>query len=358
MLKILVFIGLTALYAAQKPENVMLGAHEQNKVSFGKAPAIAANPDYLKIKNSSKFVNDVDIDDVIAQKLISNYHISDIKKVFETDKMLSIFMLLGRLSIILVIFAILWKTINRFTLRFVNSVIKSTHSYGEYTDGQSLANTAAPILNSILRWVLISITLLIVLTEIGVDIMPIIYSFGVLGLAISIGAQTLVRDIISGILTLFEGIVSVGEIVEINGQVGTIESMSLRAIEFRHINGKMQVVAFSEINSLLNLSRDYSICNIVLPVAHDADLAKIEAMFEDIFADIKSDDSWNDLIIGDLNLSGVASITETAVYISCSARTKPDPYDLFGKEFRKRLHIQMHEREIPSPKFTSIIMKD
>ncbi|MCX7343772.1 MAG: mechanosensitive ion channel [Proteobacteria bacterium] len=357
MLKILVFIGLTALYASQKPENIMPGTNEHNKVSFSKSPIITANPDYLKIKGTSKIVSDVDIDDVIAQKLMSNYYIGDIRKIFEKDQMLNIFMLLGRLGVILVIFAILWKTINRFTLRFVNSVIKSTHNYGEYTDGQSLANTAAPILNSILRWVLISITLLIVLTEIGVDIIPIIYSFGVLGLAISIGAQTLVRDIISGILTLFEGIVSVGEIVELNGQVGTIEAMSLRAIEFRHSNGKMQVVAFSEINSLLNLSRDYSICNIILPVAHDADLANVEIMFKDIFTDMKSDDSWSDLIIGDLNLSGVVSITETAVYISCLARTKPDPYDLFGKEFRKRLHIQMHERKIPSPKFTSIIMK-
>ncbi len=356
MWKILAFIGIIAIYGGQKPENIMSGANEQNKISFGKAPVITANTDYLKMKSASKFVKDVDIDDVIAQKLISNYHIGDIKKIFEADQMLSIFMLLGRLIIILVIFTILWKTINRFTLRFVNSVIKSTHSYSEYTDEQSLANTATPILNSILRWVLISITLLIVLTEIGVDIMPIIYSFGVLGLAISIGAQTLVRDIISGILTLFEGIVAVGETVELNGQVGTIESMSLRAIEFRHSNGKMQVVSFSEINSLLNLSRNYSNCSIVVPVSHKTNILSVEEMYKDIFKKLKDDSQWGSSIIGDITLSGVLSITETATYVGCSIRTLPDPYDLFGKEFRRHVHIQLHERKIQLPQIANVVV--
>jgi small-conductance mechanosensitive channel len=357
MLKILVFIGLTTIYASQKPENVTPIANEQNKISFSKAPIITANPDYLKIKSQSKLVNDVDIDDVIAQKLMSNYSVGDIKKIFETDQMINIFMLLGRLSIILIMFVVLWKAINRFTVTFVNSVVKRTHRNSKYTDTQALTNTAGPILNSILHWTLICVTLLIVLAEMDVKITPIIYSFGVFGLAISIGAQTLVRDIISGIITLFEGIISIGEIVELNGQLGTIEAMSLRAIEFRHSNGKMQVIAFSEISSLLNLSRDYSICNIVLPVAHDADLSEVEEMFKDIFDVMKSEDSWKDLIIGELNLAGVVSITETAVYTSCLAQTQPDPYDLFGKEFRKRLHLQMQKRKIPAPKFTSVIMK-
>ncbi len=357
MWKILIFIGFAALYAAQKPGTLQSGVmSEQNKISLNKAPAVTANPDYLKLKGGTKTVSDVDIDDVIALKF-NNYRMNDLKKVFETDKILNLGLLLGRLAIILVMFVILLKATNRFTLRFVNSVIKRTHHHSEYTDVQSLANTAGPILNSVLRWVLISITLLIVLTEIGVDIMPIIYSFGVLGLAISIGAQTLVRDIISGILTLFEGIVAVGEIVELNGQVGTIEAMSLRAIEFRHSNGKMQVVAFSEINSLLNLSRDYSQTSIVLPVSHAADLSRVEAMYRDVFKSLTDDILWKDTIIGELNLSGVLSITETAVYVSCMIRTSPDPYDLFGKEFRRRLHVQIHERKIPLPKFTSVVVK-
>lgn len=358
MWKLFIFIILTSLHAGQKPENVMLNTGaEQNKVNLNKPPVVTAAPDYMKTKGASKLVSDVDIDDVVAQKLLSNYKISNIKSIFEADKMLNLFMLLGRLSVILVIFIVIWKATNRFILSFVNPVVKRTHRNNKYTDVQALTNTAVPILNSVLHWILICVTTLIMLAEIGVDIMPIIYSFGVFGLAISIGAQTLVRDIISGVLTLFEGIVSIGEIVEINGQIGTIEAMSLRAIELRHSSGKTQIIAFSEINSLLNLSRDYSICGITLPVAHDANLSEVEKMFVDIFESLKNDNQWKDVIIEDISLSGVVSITETAVYASCSVKTEPDPYDLFGKEFRKRLHEQMNERKIPSPKFTSITMK-
>ena len=188
--------------------------------------------------------------------------------------------------------------------------------------------------------------------------MPIIYSFGVLGLAISIGAQTLVKDLISGVLTLFEGIVSVGEIVEINGNIGTIEGMSLRSIEFRHGNGTMQVVSFSEISSLINLSRDYSICSIVVPVSHEADIEKVEEIYIDVFKNLKKNDEWKDKIISDIEVKGIFSITETAVYMKASMRIKPDPYDLFGQEFRKQLFMKMKEHKIPAPKFANVMLEN
>ena len=351
---------MSVLYASQKTENTIpAGAsYQKGNVAQGKSPAITANPDYVKVKTGQKLITDADIDDVVAQKFVSGYKIKDLQNLLKVDRIVNLGLLLSRLGVILVIFAIMWKATNRFTTRFVRSVVKRTHRHAQYTNTQSLANTAGPILNSILHWVLTGITLLIVLTEIGIDIVPIIYSFGVLGLAISIGAQTLVKDVISGILTLFEGIVSVGEIVEVNGNVGTIEGMSLRAIEFRHSNGTMQVVSFSEISSLINLSRDYSICSIVVPVSHDADIQKVEEIYIDVFNSLKKSDEWKDEIVSDIEVKGVLSITETAVYIKAAMRIKPDPYDLFGQEFRKRLFMQMKERKIPAPKFANVMLEN
>ncbi len=351
---------MCSLYASQKADNAIpAGAsYQKGNVTHGKSPAITANPDYVKIKGGQKLITDADIDDVVAQKVVSTYKIKDLQNLLKVDRIVNLGLLLSRLSVIFLIFAIMWKATNRFTTRFVNSIVKRTHKHAQYTNARSLANTAGPILNSILHWVLICITLLIVLTEIGVDIMPIIYSFGVLGLAISIGAQTLVKDVISGILTLFEGIVSVGEIVEVNGNIGTIEGMSLRAIEFRHSNGTIQVVSFSEISSLINLSRDYSICSIVVPVGHDADIQKVEEAYIDVFNSLKTSDEWKDEIVSDIDIKGVLSITETAVYIKASMRIKPDPYDLFGQEFRKQLFMQMKERKIPAPKFANVMIEN
>ncbi len=360
MWKFLVCITFTCLCVAQKGENTtpLNVSYQKNTISHGKSPAITANPDYVKIKSGQKLVTDVDIDDVVAQKIVSNYKIKDLQNLWKVESLVSLGLLLGRLGVILIIFAVMWKVTNRFTNSFVNSVVKRTYKHQKYSDSQALANTAGPILNSILHWVLICITLLIVLAEIGVDIMPIIYSFGVLGLAISIGAQTLVKDIISGILTLFEGIVSVGEIVEINGNIGTIEGMSLRSIEFRHSNGTMQVVSFSEISSLINLSRDYSVCSIVVPVSHEADIEKVEEIYSNVFSKLKASDEWRDEIIGDIEIKGIFSITETAIYVKACMRIKPDPYDLFGQEFRKQLFMKMKECKIPAPKFANVMLEN
>lgn len=360
MWKVCICVLVSFLYASQKGENITpTGASHQKINIHGKTPIIATNPDYAKVKSGTKIpTTDADIDDIVAQKVVSNYQLKNLQNLLKVDRLMSVGLLLSRLCVIFLIFGVMWKATNRFTVRFVSSVVKRTHKNQKYTGAQSLANTAGPILNSILHWGLICITLLIVLTEIGVDIMPIIYSFGVLGLAISIGAQTLVKDIISGILTLFEGIVSVGEIVELNGNVGTIEGMSLRAIEFRHSNGTMQVVAFSEISNLINLSRDYSICSIVLPVGYDADIKKVEEVCFDVFNDLKASEEWKEEIISELEVLGITSISETAIYVKANVRIKPDPYDMFGQEFRKRLFMRMKECKIPAPKFATIVAKN
>lgn len=332
-------------------------AETNNNTIQAKSSFITSNPDYVKAKSGKKIDVELEsgVEAVLAQKFLSSYKIKDFQGLLKVESLFSLALLLIRLSIILFIFMVIWKIINRFTIRFVASIVKN---YKRQQDAQALANTAGPILNSILHWILICLTTLIILAEIGVDIMPIIYSFGVLGLAISIGAQTLVKDIISGILTLFEGIVSVGEVVEINGNVGTIESMSLRSLEFRHSNGKIQVISFSEISSLINLSRDYAVCQILVPAGHEADIQKVEQAFEEVFHEMKKEKNWKEVMIGEMDLKGLSSITETAIYFKASMRTKPDPYDLFGQEFRKRLFCKMKEYKIPAPKFANVMIEN
>ncbi|MCE2716723.1 MAG: mechanosensitive ion channel family protein [Pseudomonadota bacterium] len=352
MWKFVVFIG-TFLCLFQ---NVVDAADISSVI---KTPSIVAGPDYAKSKREHKLTTDADITGaVVAQKFISEYKVKDFSNLLKVENILSLGLLLGRLSIIVLIFTIVRRTINRFTTRFVGSIIKSSYTPQRQSEAQAVAKTAGPILNSVLHWILVSITLLIILAEIGVDIMPIVYSFGVLGLAISIGAQTLVKDIISGILTLLEGIVSVGEIVQINGNIGTIEAMSLRSIEFRHANGTMQVVSFSDINSLINLSRDYSICTIVVPVGHEANVEEVEKAYNDVFNDLKASKEWGSQIVSKLDLKGIASITETAIYFKACIQITPDPYDLFGQEFRKRLFMKMKEYKISAPKFANVMIEN
>lgn len=328
-----------------------------------KSANVATNPDY-SAKNKPTVhdpVNegvDDEINEIVVQRVSTLLAQNSLQNFTNSDRIINFGTIIARLMIILAIFSIAWKAINRFTLTIVESIVTKTKKNNEYFNAKAIANTAGPILNSALHWFISTITLLIVLSQIGVDILPIIYSFGVFSLAISIGAQTLVKDIISGILTLFEGIVAVGETVEINGIIGKIDSMSLRAIELRHSSGKLQIISFSEITSLINLSRDYTVCKILLPIAHEANLDEVEKMFNSVYQTMKNNNLWNKKIKTEINFSGVDSITENATYVTASMKTAPDPSDAIGNEFRRLLHTQMHNLKIPFPKLASFAVKE
>ena len=347
MLKILIFFIIVTLHGAN--DNSSAAA------AFSKNKAVQQKVFASKDIKAQKDTTDV-IEEIAVEKYVHENHLSKFRDLVKTDRILDLGLVIVRIIIILIIFMLFWKASNRFTIKFVSSIVKKTRKF-HGSDTQPLANTAGPILNSILHWVLIGITFLIVLTEVGVDIMPFIYSFGVLGLAISIGSQTLVKDIISGVLTLFEGIVSVGETVEINGNIGKIEGMSLRALEFRHASGKIQVISFSEISNLVNFSRDYTITSIIVPVDLGADLKKVEQTYLEVFDSLKRSSDWKDKIIKDIEITGVTNITESAVYFKAKVTIKPDPYDYFGQEFRKQLFAKMNENEIIPSKFANLVLK-
>lgn len=352
------FANLSTTYASESP-----APNSKHKSIHAKSNNVSASPDYSSKNehtNSHSISEDIDgeINEILAQRLSSMMTYKGMQSFLNTERVIGLGSLIARLLIIFAIFSVAWKAINRFTLKIVSSIVSKTKKSDQYFDATAVANTAGPILNSVLHWFISVITLLIILSELGVDIMPIIYSFGVFSLAISIGAQTLVKDVISGILTLFEGIVAVGETVELNGHIGVIESMSLRAIELRHSSGKLQIISFSEINSLINLSRDYAVCKISIPVAHEADLEIVEKVFFKTFEQMNKNPLWMNTIKSELKFSGVESITENAVYVSASMQTSPDPSDNAGNEFRRLLHINMNNAKIPYPKYVNFAVKE
>lgn len=357
---ILCILSLNTLTFAADAKN---NSQTKHKNLHAKSVNVSTSPDY-STQNKSVAHDSLnedtegEINEIVVQRVSNLLAQNNLQNFISTDRVISFGTIIARIMIILAIFSIAWKAINRFTLTIVESIVTKTKKNSEYFNTKAIANTAGPIINSALHWFISAITLLIVLSQIGVDILPIIYSFGVFSLAISIGAQTLVKDVISGILTLFEGIVAVGETVEINGIIGKIDSMSLRAIELRHNSGKLQIISFSEITSLINLSRDYTVCKISLPIAHEANLDAVEKMFNSVYQTMKNNNLWNKKIKTELNFSGVDSITENATYVTASMKTSPDPSDEIGNEFRRLLHTQMHMLKIPFPKTAIFALKE
>ncbi len=242
----------------------------------------------------------------------------------------------------------LWKVSNAAIQKYVKKLkLFQKVSNRTGTETAALMKTVAPIIRSIFHWALTILTSLIVLSEIGVNITPIILSFSVVGLAFSIGSQTLVKDLINGILTLFEGNVSVGDVVTVGNSVGTVESMSLRSLLLRHFTGELQTIPFSEISMLINCSRDFSVAVIEFVVEPVASMATIQIALNETYESMKEDVMFSSYIQGDLTPIGIKTMKETGVVISVKIPLHPDPRRNFVPEFNRRLFENLQKQHVP-----------
>jgi small-conductance mechanosensitive channel len=253
-----------------------------------------------------------------------------------------------RIFIILVLFIIFWRGANRF----IPYYLKRFLSKRKRSDRESAAliKTVAPILHSTVHWVLIVITTLLVLSEMNVNIMPIIYSFSVIGLAISIGSQALVKDLINGVLTLFEGNMAVGDFIKIGEHEGYVESITLRCVHLRQKTGELRTIPFSEVNSISNFYREFNVSTVQVFVAHQADINQIEESMRLVFDLLKVDEAYKNNITGDLILTGVTQVNEYGMVVTCKFRVRPDQSKNYVSQFTKFLMIELQSRKIPFPK--------
>lgn len=229
-----------------------------------------------------------------------------------------------RIAFLLIISYFLWKIVSYFLLKIFGVNIKKP---------RTLIDTFSPILRSFIKWVFLVILSLTILSEIGVDIVPILLSFSVLGLAISIASQALIKDFINGFLSIFEGNLNVSDCVTINTHKGIVESLSLRCLHLRHFSGELEIIPFSEVSSIINHSRDYYVAKIEMTLSHKSNFDEVKELFEETFNEFKKSQHLED----DLIFSGATSIDSFGIKFVCYFKTIVDPTKQLEHDFRNLL---------------------
>ena len=183
--------------------------------------------------------------------------------------------------------------------------------------------TLLPILRNLLLVVLVTMAVLMALSAVGVQIGPLIAGAGVVGVAIGFGAQTLVKDIISGMFYLLDDAFRIGEYIVSGSYKGTVESFSLRSIKLRHHRGYLYTVPFGELGAVENMSRDWVIDKITVSVVYDTDLDKAKRVIKEVSKQIMADPELAPNIIEPLKMQGVEQFGEFAIQIRLKMMTKP-----------------------------------
>lgn len=183
--------------------------------------------------------------------------------------------------------------------------------------------TLLPIFRNILAVVIAVIAALMVLSGLGIEIGPLIAGAGVVGVAVGFGAQTIVKDVISGMFYLWDDAFRIGEYIESGSHKGVVEAFSLRSVKLRHHRGPLTTVPFGELGAVKNLNRDWTIDKISLNVKYDTDLVKAKKVIKQIGQTLLENPEFGPHIIETLKMKGVEQFGEFAIEIRLSMMTKP-----------------------------------
>ncbi|MEQ9811776.1 MAG: mechanosensitive ion channel family protein, partial [Azospirillaceae bacterium] len=197
--------------------------------------------------------------------------------------------------------------------------------------------TMLPLVRAFLLIAIAVIVLLSALSSFGIAIGPLLAGAGVIGLAIGFGAQSLVRDIVSGFFFLLDDAFRVGEYVDTGKLKGTVESISLRSIKLRHHRGAVHTVAFGTIDSLTNYSRDWVVEKLEFGVALDSDVEQLAKVVKQVGRTLAADPDSSEGLLDAPKFKGIGRITDYALIISVKFMAKPGQQFAIRRETYRRV---------------------
>ena len=221
------------------------------------------------------------------------------------------------------------------------------------TAAEKRGRTISVLLRSVARVVFILLGILLTL-DVFIDIGPLLAGAGILGLAFSFGAQSLVKDIISGFFYLLEGQFAVGDIIEIAGRAGVVERMTIRMVVLRDLKGVVHMIPNGEISTVSNMTRTWSRAVVDVGVAYDTDLDRAIRVFQEEAEAMAADPEWTGRFDGPPEVLGIEGLDDSAITVRTLLRTRPAQQWSVQREFHRRIKGRLDREgiEIPFPQRT------
>jgi len=211
--------------------------------------------------------------------------------------------------------------------------------------------TLKNIIDNILRVLIVLVATIMALKELGFDVTALLTAAGIGGLALSLGAQDLIRDYISGFFLLVEDQVRVGDVADINGFSGTVEEMTLRTLTLRALDGTATIIPNRQITAVSNMTKSFSRYVIDIEVAYKENVDEVMAVLKEIGEGLVTDPVFKSDILEPLEILGVDDFSASGVNIKIMITTKPLQQWVVGRELRRRIKNTFDEKgiEIPFP---------
>jgi small conductance mechanosensitive channel len=213
----------------------------------------------------------------------------------------------------------------------------------------SRLSTLLPMLRAAIGVTIALFTVLICLSKIGVNLVPLLAVSGVAGIAIGFGSQKLVQDIITGLFLLLEDAMQVGDVVSLAGMSGVVERLSIRTIRLRGGDGSINIIPFSAVTTVTNMTRDFGYAEISIHVGYKENIDHVSAVLMDIARTMRAEPAWGSMMKDDLQLFGLDAFGANALVLTGQIRTGPGQHWSVRREFYGRVQKRFGQEGIEIP---------
>lgn len=257
---------------------------------------------------------------------------------------------LGILFVVIIGISI-WEAINTYLENLIHTADR---------EERNRLRTLLPIIRNVVFMAFSILFVLVILSELGIDILPLLAGAGILGIAIGFGAQTMVKDFLTGFTIILEDLIQVGDVASLGGKIGLIEKITIRKVQLRDLSGIVYTVPFSDIGIIENWTKDFSFYPMDIGVAYREDTDEVIKLLREVDEDLRGDENFKNLILEPLEVLGVDSFADSAVIIKARIKTKPVQQWNVGREFNRRMKYKFDEHgvEIPFPHQTIYFGED
>jgi small-conductance mechanosensitive channel len=242
------------------------------------------------------------------------------------------------LAVTVLLAVTVWEAVNAAVERHLSRLAREAQAARS-----ARLRTLLPLLRTTLSITIVIVAGMMVLSEIGVNIGPLLAGAGIVGVAIGFGSQTLVRDLITGIFLLLENAMQVGDTVTVSGLTGTVENLSVRTLRLRASDGSVQIIPFSSVTTVTNVNRGLGNAPVTVSVAAREDTDRVCDVLKEIVAGMREDADFSARILSDLQLWGVDKLDGASVTIAGQVVCTDSGRWSVQREFNRRMRRRFAE---------------
>ena len=276
--------------------------------------------------------------------------------LFSYTKPLQIAILaIAKIPIKLTIVAVLTYVAIRFTYALIDHFTSTIVSGGALLTPETSArlqmriSTFSGVTKSITTIIWVGAGSLLALISLGINIVPLLASAGLLGVALSLPSQNLIKDAINGFLIIFEDQYALGDMITVGTVGGLVEKLNLRMTQVRDSEGRLITIPNSEVKIVANLSSRWSRADLTIPVSYQANVDEALKLIEDVGLDMTQDPQWQDQILEKPNVLGIDNFSDRGIMIRILIKTQPLKQWAVAREYRRRLKITLDAAGIYIP---------